>query len=375
MPSSVTHMVQPHDWVFSGRTRTLTTVNDQVASSVITPVGLIPGDPGLGVYQERFTQSGPWITMEEYNTDHANLALMYKLLPAEGMWGRNQIDRCLILAGDDGNRYLGAADAGDTSTVLSGNANSGRWWINGTDYANLAAVGGRDDLMAAGGFNVDISDDWQFLCVEAPEITVGTGPLFPFVYSSNLWIPKLAWGGYAWFGDWDQRLDVVNKLQDFNTGLTAYRFWRLRIRDTDGGSTPPWIGRMELRDSGGTDLCDSTHAQTNTYARTCGEYNANCYPDYAFTSGSSAWFGEYAANLSESIGDWLIYDFGEGQNPAVATLAITNGPSGYLGIPANWAPKDFVLEKSVNCRDWEIVVQRTNETGWAYSETRTYALS
>lgn len=374
MPSSVTHMVQPHDWVFSGRTRVLSTVNDQVGSSIITPVGTIPGDPGLGVYQEKFGQAGPWLAMEEYNTDHANLCLMYKFLPAEGMWGRNDPGRGMIYTGAGGSNYYGAAATGDTSTTLSQNTTAGRLWINGTDYANLAAVGDRDDLMAACGFNTDISDDWQFIAIEAP-LDNGGATLFPFWYPDNAFIPKLAWGGYAWFNDWDQRLGVVNKIQDFNTGLTDYRFWRFRIRDTDGGGTPPWVGRIELRDSGGTDLCDSTHAQTNTYARTCGEYNSNCYPDYAFTSGTNAWFGEYAANLTDSIGDWLIYDFGEGENPAVSTLAVTNGPSGYVGIPANWAPKDFVLEKSVNCRDWEIVVQRTNETGWSYSETRTYALS
>jgi hypothetical protein len=82
--------------------------------------------------------------------------------------------------------------------------------------------------------------------------------------------------------------------------------------------------------------------------------------------------GRWLARIDQESPAWVQYRFPGGEKYIVGRYTIWN--STYSGVAAR-APKDFVLSGSSNGTDWVTLDTRTNETGWAEAEDRTYFIA
>jgi hypothetical protein len=141
--------------------------------------------------------------------------------------------------------------------------------------------------------------------------------------------------------------------------MSSHRYWRIRVIDTEDGSSAR-IAKLELRgSSGGADLTGSGTAFTAGTATGA---------DNAFDNNAGTYW--YSGDGIDVLPEILGYDFGSGDDETVVQVAITADNSTGGG---DYAPEDFTIQYSDNGSSWTTAATVTGESPWSDGETRTFA--
>lgn len=151
----------------------------------------------------------------------------------------------------------------------------------------------------------------------------------------------------------DQRIYMIN---DFSS-VTLYRYWRIWALDSTAINFN--IANIEMRATVGG--ADATGTGTEI------AYGGVTDPISAFNGDLSNWSS--GSISSSAIERGLGYDFGAGNEIAIAQVAMSRGTASTYGPFRN-----FEVQASNDQVDWQMKLRVTDEAVWSPSETREYAI-
>ncbi len=353
-PSSVVSAFFPSSMAFTSGTSAFSSISEEISPppspgllSAVTAAGLT-GDPFNGLNLSTYSAGLSGVTFDGLDGTGNHFIAIYRQIPRTFTNG--------MLLTKDGSNYIGAATDGSATSADQG-LTRGEIEINGTQFSGTVTRNDVwDNAFAMGGS----PETNGYFAIEDVGPS-GTGYLMSYTgsFNPNVWLMA-----GAKFTDWSQRAAIKTWLED-NLGTYATdSIWRLRVTLNDGDAS----GRFSLSElaflQGGTDITDPTHALANSFCRS----NFSGALSYEAFDGNSANFYTSLGNCAVGEGEWLMYDFGSTVTPDQVRITSTSGSG-------TFAPKDFVIEKSANGRDWTPVRSIAGETGWGSLESRTFELA
>ncbi len=352
-PSSEVYSARADEFSYDPNTRALQT---DVGITEISPA--LYGFPGAGFIKPNGSE---YFNVGGLTGTNRHLAIAFR-------WRTAADALPVLLGGDNQFAFIGALadgnanDADDTPNISRGGAR-----INTTDFAGAMT---RDQVWDASdranaGSNYDTI---QFFAYEDPTRTVGDF-FRPFYYPLDGFQGDIQIVGIAIYDDmadteaWRAYLTHVPQ----NAG---YRYWGIDITANNGGVTSS-ISRLDFKNSGGAILTPDTCFISSCFDTTPTRYPINAFDenDATFTTWAVA-SGTPGPGLASNR---LMYDFGEGGDPNVASIDLRSVND---GSGPGLAPQDFTIFKSKDGVTLETVRTITGETGWSeFGETRNFLSS
>lgn len=136
------------------------------------------------------------------------------------------------------------------------------------------------------------------------------------------------------------------------------RYWRVVLKDPQGGAVTMSLAEMELRGTiGGPDVATtSTALDGSTF--NAGQAAANCF------DGSSSTRWQVSSSNQPA---WHYHDFGAGVAKSIAEIGLMADPAG-----GSSAPTSITLQRSTDALGWVSVINLTGITGWVAGQTRYF---
>lgn len=364
IPASAIYFARSYDFTWADDTRIVNGATNQVSGGMspdpLSITGAMYGAPGHGLIKPG-DQSGIYFELAGLDGSDRHLAIAYRILPFAATNG-------MLLGTSNASAYLGVGTNGSGSSADS-TATRDAVRLNDTDYSGAMT---RGDVWTGAEFADNDSptnpEDVKFFAYENP--TWGSNTFRPFFYTTTSFVPKAAIMGIAIFTDWGDLDDMQAALATLDTEA-GYRYWRFRCTLNDGdGTGRVSIAALDFKDASGGVLTDATHGISNSYAKSAFSQGSTHYPSNLFDGNNSTVWTSFGSCAAED-GEWVTYDFGTGQDPAVASVDIRSTASA-----AGFAPNTFVIEKSQDGRNWTEVRSVSGETGWTSGgETRSFDLA
>jgi hypothetical protein len=217
-------------------------------------------------------------------------------------------------------------------------------------------------------------------------ITPWSADNFPFRTPTS-WILKGSTNGSTWV-DLDTHTGyttwTVNQPVRFTLAAAAtYAYFRLHVT-ANGGNAYTGVQRFELEGAGvgqifspnyypmrdGPNLSPPVAANTDpspfvAFASTAIDGFRQPYKAFdAFLDANQYWMGTGAGV------DYVGLDIGAGNATALASYTVVYPTAS--GLNVNMAPKNWVMQGSLDNSTWTILDTVTNETGWSAGQARTY---